>query len=56
MALGRMMLKKVKIYLEDTVVHSQDLQEHLEILAGVLEALRECGITINVKKCEWLTR
>jgi hypothetical protein len=47
---------KVKVYIDDIVIATFDLTEHLSILAEVYEALRQCGFYINFAKAKLLQR
>ena len=44
----------VQIYLDDLIIHSDSVDEHLNQLATVFENLRKSGLKINEKKCQWL--
>ena len=39
-------------YIDDIIVHSKTLQEHLDHLEKVLEAHQRYGMKLNVKKCD----
>lgn len=53
---GAMLIKTVKINLDDILPHSSDGAEHLELVKGVLGTLEEGGVTINPLKCRWLQK
>ncbi len=40
-------------YLDDMVIFSNSWEEHLTHLSETLKRIREAGLTLNVKKCEW---
>ena len=40
-------------YIDDIIVFSEDWQQHLKHMKGVLGALKEAGLTANPAKCEW---
>lgn len=39
------------VYLDDIIVYSQSLQEHLSSLEEVFECLRRARLYLNAKKC-----
>lgn len=43
----------VTFYVDDILIHSIDVEEHLRHLQIVLDRLSEAGFTLNVEKCEW---
>lgn len=40
-------------YLDDLILVSEDLESHFNLLTRVFERLRNAGLTINLKKCEF---
>ena len=40
-------------YIDDVIIFSNSWEEHLVHLEGVLECIREAGLTIKRKKCEF---
>jgi len=53
-----MLLAKVKwvnalVYLDDVIVYSKSVEEHIEHLDHVLELLRGAGATLKLKKCHF---
>ena len=44
------------IYIDDVLIYSSTWKEHLEHIRGVLEALREAGLTAKPNKCVWNAR
>jgi len=44
---------KVFVYLDDIVVVSQTLEEHVELLETILSRLEKAGLTINFDKCRF---
>ena len=44
------------IYIDDVFIYSPTWKEHLEHIRGVLEALREVGLTAKPNKCVWGAR
>ena len=45
--------KRVKNIADDLNIHGCGIQEHHENLPAVLRRLRECGLTLNEKKCQF---
>ena len=43
----------VKVYLDDTVIHSSSVRNHAQDLRKVLQTLRENQLFCNLKKCEF---
>ena len=41
------------VYLDDIIVFSQDISTHLQRLEMVFQKLREHGLTIEAKKCQF---
>ena len=44
----------VKVYIDDILIATLTQSHHLQILERVLEQLRQCGLFINMKKCQFL--
>ena len=42
------------IYIDDVLIYSSTWKEDLEHIRGVLEALREAGLTAKPNKCVWV--
>lgn len=51
--LGRLKGKGALVYLDDVIIYSETLEEHLERLAEVLELLRQANLKVNWKKCRF---
>ena len=51
--LGEVHLKWCIIYLDDIIVFSKTLEEHIERLRGVFEKLSAAGLRLKPKKCEF---
>ena len=49
-------LKECLIYLDDIVIFSSTLEEHLERLEHVFARLRECGLKLKPSKCSFFQR
>ncbi|XP_027155584.1 uncharacterized protein LOC113755923 [Coffea eugenioides] len=47
--------KFVVVYFDDILVYSRDLNEHMEHLRAVLNALRQASLFANLKKCSFCT-
>ena len=41
------------LYLDDVVVFGKDFQEHLDRVKEVFQCLREAGLKLKPKKCQW---
>jgi hypothetical protein len=46
-------IKDANIYSDDVGAFSNDWDHHVNLLATILQQLRENGFTINPLKCEW---
>ncbi|XP_071900949.1 uncharacterized protein [Coffea arabica] len=47
--------KFVVVYFDDILVYNRDLNEHMEHLRAVLNALRQASLFANLKKCSFCT-
>ena len=47
------MLEILIVYLDDIIVFSQDIQTHLQRLEMVFRKLREHGLKVEAKKCQF---
>ena len=47
--------KVYQVYLHDSLLYSENLQEHFEHLSQVLERLNIHGLTYQLKKCHFLS-
>lgn len=52
--LGDYNMKICAIYLDDLIIFSNSLEEHLKRLDMVLKRLKECNLKLNPKKCKFL--
>src|SRR6266498_1186830 len=43
----------VIVYLDDIIIFSQTMKEHLQHMRKVLEALRQAGLKLKLEKCEF---
>lgn len=44
------------VYIDDIVIYSKDVQEHLQNLKQVFVKLESAGLTLNLEKCSFLKR
>ena len=54
--LGDLNMKICAIYLDDLIIFSDSLEEHLRRLDMVLNRLKDCNLKLNPKKCKFLQR
>ena len=52
--LGNMHLKECVVFLDDILVYSSSLSEHLSRLEKVFQRLKDCGLKLKPSKCEFL--
>ena len=48
--------KGILVYLDDILIHTQYLEEHMDLLSQVLELLRKHNFKVEVGKCDFLKR
>jgi len=53
LALAEVAASECLVYLDDSLVHSGDLEQHLKSLRKVLKAYRRAGLKIQPAKCSW---
>ena len=53
-ALGDAQYNHVIAYLDDVVIHSKDLESHLEHLQDVFRRFEEAGLRLKMSKCQFL--
>src|SRR6266498_12116 len=51
--LGPYLYEFVMVYLDDIIIFSQTIDEHLQHMRKVLEALRQVGLKLKLEKCEF---
>src|SRR6266498_4127229 len=51
--LGLYLYEFVMVYLNDIIIFSQTMDEHLQHMRKVLEALRQAGLKLKLEKCEF---
>ncbi len=51
--LGSYLYDFVMVYLDDIIIFSQTMDEHLQHMRKVLEALRQAGLKLKLEKCEF---
>src|SRR6266498_2394865 len=51
--LGSYLYDFVIVYLDDIIIFSQTMDEHLQYIRKVLEALRQAGLKLKLEKCEF---
>src|SRR6266496_6693135 len=51
--LGPYLYDFVMVYLDDIIIFSQTMEEYLQHMRKVLEALRQAGLKLKFEKCEF---
>ena len=51
--LGPYLYEFVMVYLDDIIIFFQTIDEHLQHMRKVLEALRQAGLKLKLEKCEF---
>ena len=51
--LGPYLYNFVMVYLDDIIIFSQTIEEHLQHMRKVLEALRQARFKLKLEKCEF---
>lgn len=52
-ALGPLKGRGVNNWLDDIIIHTKTIGEHLSLLERVLDALSTAGLSLNLAKCKW---
>ena len=47
--------KSIVCYLDDLLIHTVSLQEHIQVLEELFPILQESGVVLNSPKCELIT-
>ena len=50
------MFKAVVCYLDNILIYSYTIKEHMTMIGKVLERLRNVGIQLNIKKCSFMKK
>ena len=51
--LRRLLFKYCLVYLDDVIIFSKDLKEHLDHLSTIFSRIREANLKLNGKKCQF---
>ena len=54
--LGPYLYNFVMVYLDDIIIFSQMIEEYLQHMRKVLEALRQAGLKLKLEKCEFVKK
>ncbi len=54
--LGPYLYDFVIVYLDDIIIFSQTMEEYLQHMKKVLEALRQAGLKLKLKKCKFVKK
>jgi hypothetical protein len=46
-------LQFIEIYIDDIIIHSEDMSSHVEHVMEVLKRVKEANLKLNTKKCVW---
>ncbi len=46
-------LQFIEIYIDDIIIHSEDMISHVEHVMEVLKRIKEANLKLNTKKCVW---
>ena len=53
--LSRFKWKTCLIYLDDVIIYSKSMEEHIDHVDGVLRCLSAAAVTLKIKKCKFFT-
>ena len=56
MVLGDLMNQGVYVYIDDLVIGSNSIEEHMKILREVLMRLRKAGLKLKLEKCKFMQK
>ena len=48
--------EKVLVFIDDILIVSESVEEHMELVDAVLRKLEEVGVKVKISKCEWFER
>ena len=48
--------KHCLVYLDDVIIHSRDIESHIEHVDAILGTLRRAGVSLKLKKCSFFTK
>ena len=44
------------MYLDDVIIHSRDVEEHIQHVDAILSTLQKAGVSLKLKKCSFFTK
>jgi len=53
---GSLFMNCLLVYLDDLICYNKTFEDHLDSLERVFNRLRECGLKLNPKKCQFLKK
>ena len=56
LVLGDLMNKGVSIYIDDLVIGSDSVEEHIRLIREVLKRLRKAGLKLKLEKCKFMQK
>ena len=56
MILTQFKWKTCLVYLDDVIIFSNSVEEHIQHVDEILFALSEAGVTLKISKCRFFTR
>ena len=55
MILSRFKWKTCLVYIDDVIIYSKSVEEHIRHVDEVLTALKKAGVTLKMKKCTFFS-